>query len=312
MNEFMKEFMKEIMCESERVYFDSREKGFFHVCTNGNCISWMFRDDQDFIAGVNRIGLCKLTSGVDILDYTLMDNHVHFLLYALKTECEVFINRYKQLLSTWIKNKYNLDNHLKCLDSQVIPVANRNALLELVAYIDRNPSVAGIKYLPYYYRWGAARYFFRETGWKNSGFRNVGDLSKDEIGKILKSRTTIPSNWEIDENGMLNPECFLNVSFVESLFQTPLRYLYFLSKKLEGQIDLTLDNSNQRKFIPDQELRNIVEQLAASLFNCNKIASLDFKSRITLAKKLKHEYAASIKQISRMLNLDADSLKGFI
>ncbi len=307
--------MKEIMCESENAYYDSREKGFFHVCTNGNCISWMFKDNQDFAAGVNRVGLCKLSTDTDIIDFTLMDNHVHFLLYAFKQECNVFINRYKQLLSTWIKNKYNLAHHLKDLDSKIIPVPNRNALLDLIAYIDRNPLVAGYKYLPGEYKWGSARYFFKETesvSYMSSNFRKISDFSKEEVAKILKTKSAIPSDWEMNDEGMLNPRCFVNISFVESLFQTPGKYLYFLSKKLEGQIDLTLENSSQRKFIPDQELRNIVNQLAADLYNCSNITTLNFNSRIALAKKLKYEYAATAKQISRMLNLDHDSLKGFV
>ena len=171
-----------------------REKGFFHVCTNGKCISWMFKDDEDFVAGINRTGLCKLASGADIIDYTLMDNHVHFLLYALKTECEVFINRYKQMLSTWIKNKYGLSNHLKCLDSKIIPVPNRDALLDVIAYIDRNAVVAGYKYLPGEYRWGAARFFYKEK--ENDRrisyeFRKVSEFRKDQIAKILMTKVVI-------------------------------------------------------------------------------------------------------------------------
>ena len=314
------------MGKRENVCYDPHgkrfeEREFFHVCTNGNCISWMFQDEQDFIAGINRIGLCKLISGVDVIDFTLMDNHVHFLLYAYKHECEIFINRYKQLLSTWIKNKYDLNNHLKYLESKIILIPNRNALLELVAYIDRNPIVAGYRYLPGEYKWGAARFFFKEAVseslktsefGKVSNYNKVSDYSKEQIAKILRTKTVIPSNWEINDAGMLNPKCFLNVSFVESMFQTPARYLYFISKKLEGQIDLSIGDSNQRKFIPDHEMRNIANQLATSLFNCNNVATLNFKSRITLAKKLKFEYAATTRQISRMLNLDADSLKAFV
>ena len=54
--------------------------GFFHVCTDGTVLPWMFKDQQDFIAGINRIGICKIISGVYVFVFTLMDNHVHFLL----------------------------------------------------------------------------------------------------------------------------------------------------------------------------------------------------------------------------------------
>ena len=30
------------------------EKGYFHICTDGNSIPWMFQDDEDFIKGNRR------------------------------------------------------------------------------------------------------------------------------------------------------------------------------------------------------------------------------------------------------------------
>lgn len=29
-------------------------KRYFHVCTKGSDLEWMFRDDRDFVVGVNR------------------------------------------------------------------------------------------------------------------------------------------------------------------------------------------------------------------------------------------------------------------
>ena len=29
------------------------EKGYFHICTDGNSIPWMFQDDEDFIKGMD-------------------------------------------------------------------------------------------------------------------------------------------------------------------------------------------------------------------------------------------------------------------
>ena len=84
-----------------------QEEGYFHVCTNGNSLPWMFKDDDDFIAGINRIGICKISTGVDVIDYTLMDNHVHFLLYGTITQSQQFLTKYKLLLGKWIQNRYN-------------------------------------------------------------------------------------------------------------------------------------------------------------------------------------------------------------
>ena len=48
----------------------SDEPGYFHICTDGNAVPWIFQDDEDFIAGVNRIGICSITSQVETVAYT--------------------------------------------------------------------------------------------------------------------------------------------------------------------------------------------------------------------------------------------------
>lgn len=53
--------------------------GYFHVCTDGRSLPWMFQDESDFIAGVNRIGICYLRTDAKVIAYVLMDNHVHFV-----------------------------------------------------------------------------------------------------------------------------------------------------------------------------------------------------------------------------------------
>ena len=68
--------------------------GFYHVCTNGTVLPWMFKCEEDFIGGVNRIAVCKVISGVEVWTFTLMDNHVHFLLYGTFEMCKLFIVRY--------------------------------------------------------------------------------------------------------------------------------------------------------------------------------------------------------------------------
>ena len=90
-----------------------------------------------------------------------------------------------------------------------------------------------------------------------------------------------------------------------------VRYLYFLSKKLEGELDNYFSFGTQ-SFLPDKELRVIVGKLALELFGESDLRMLSINSRLKLARKLRYEYASSVKQISRMLHLDAEILKGFV
>ena len=81
------------------------EHGFFHICTDGKAIPWIFQDDEDFIAGVNRIGICSIITGVDTVAYVLMDNHGHFIMYG---SISIFLKRKKVF-----GNHYGLKQYVK-------------------------------------------------------------------------------------------------------------------------------------------------------------------------------------------------------
>ena len=273
----------------------------------------MFKDVEDFRHGLNRIGICKILTGVFVIAYTLMDNHLHFVLYGTMQECKDFINKYKLLLGKWIRQKYGEAEAIRGIPSQIIAIKTPEDLLETIAYIDRNCIMAGFKGIPADYPWGSAKHIFRNSNETDntSTYKKISDYGTIEIREILKTRLQIPGDWTIDSNGMINPTCYLDWKKVEQIFISPVRYIYFLSKKLEGKIDMIVSQSNNT-FIKDKDLRVIVEHLASDMFNCPDIRILKISSRLQIARKLRYEYACTTKQIGRMLHLDQETLKGFI
>lgn len=287
----------------------SDEPGYFHICTDGNVMPWIFQDDEDFIAGVNRIGICSITSKAETVAFTLMDNHSHFITYGTLLACKRFINTYKVLTGKHISRKYKVRNPLRDLPVEIIPIKNEEDLMATIAYLDRNPVIAGFKFLPNEYRWGSARYIFKEYT-QEAQSRRLGDLGFNERRRLLKTRTPLPDDWEVDCHGMLVPcKSFLNTTRLENIFKTPIRYNYFLAKKLEGNIEMA---QGHRTFLPDKELRPVAEQIAMTLFGTSDIKSLNVHSRLRIARELRHGYAATVKQVSRMVYLDTETLKGFI
>lgn len=237
----------------ERIFFNGGDEAFYHICTDGASLDWMFRDDRDFIAGVNRSGICTFLSGAKQMSFVLMDNHVHFVLRGTMPSCKEYISKFKNLTGKYISSRYGVVGHIHTLPTQIIKIDTPDRLLATLAYLDRNPIVAGWRRMPDEYPWGVSRFVFR----------------------------------------------------------TPARYLYFLSKKLEGEMD-NYFSFGTLTFLPDKELRVIVGKLALELFGEADLRMLSINSRLMLARKLRYEYASSVKQISRMLHLDAEMLKGFI
>ena len=291
---------------------DRREAcGFYHVCTNGTVLPWMFRDEADFVAGINRIAICKVIAGVEVWTFTLMDNHVHFLLYSTMSLCKHFIDKYKFLTGIWISQKYGLSKHIKDLPVSIIPLKTEEDILETIAYIDRNAIVAGFKGLPQDYPWASTCLLFRHGKKELSDKIFLKDYTVRQLRDIIRTRVNLPGDWLIDKRGMLDPTCFTEWQKVESLYKSPLRYLFYLTKKLEGKINLTL-SQNQKSFISDRDLREVTKNLCFESFGQSDVRTLDLKKRLHIAKILKRDYASTPKQISRMLHLDSDILKDFI
>ena len=284
--------------------------GYFHVCTDGRTLPWMFQNESDFVAGVNRIGICCLRTDAKVIAYVLMDNHVHFVLRGTMSQCKEFITLYKQLTGTWIRVKYGLNDFLRLLPTNILLLETEDRLLNTIAYIDRNPVVAGYKYLATEYPWGSARYVFKDFR-EISDTRPLSALSCRCQRTLLSTRVTLPGDWRIDNKGMLCPDAFMDFSVIESYFKTPVRYSYFLAKKLEGVVEQELESS-QKIFIPDIELREIVRKMIAQDYGKDSITELDVNARISIARKLRWHYASTLKQISRMVHLDSAALDGFI
>ena len=295
---------------AERYSFEGGPSGFYHVCTDGASLEWLFRDDSDFIAGVNRAGICSVVSGVRLVTFVLMDNHVHFVVHGQMPSCKDFILRYKNLTGKYIYSRYGIRGHTHTLPAEIIRIDTPDRLLATLAYIDRNPIVAGWRMMPDEYRWGVSRFMFR-SGMAPGNIRRLDTFSLREQGVLLGTHVRLPQDWRVDESGMLDVRCFVDVAFLEKLFRSPGRYLYFLSKKLEGDVDKFF-TMGTRTFVQDKDLRLIVEKLAKESYGEGNVRLLSVNTRLLLARKLRYEYASTVKQISRMLYLDAGLLKGFV
>lgn len=288
------------------------ELGFFHVCTDGRNLSWMFQDDEDFVAGVNRIAICFLKTNAKVIAYVLMDNHVHFVLYGSMLQCKTFINLYKKLLGMYIKQRYGVAEHLRSLNTEIIRIDNEESLLNTIAYLDRNSIVAGYRYMPGEYQWGSSKYVFKDAQNHNwSNWRTLSSMSVREQREVLKTKQMLPQEWKIDDRGMIWPLSFLDVSVLESYFKTPLRYSFFLSKKIEGYVENEFKNS-RKLFVPDKELRPIVKNIALERYGSEDVLGLHVNDRLAIARELRYNYASTVKQIARMVQLEVSLLEGFV
>ena len=55
---------------------------YYHICTEGSKDSIIFRDDEDYIAAMNYIAISCVERPMNLLAFSVMSNHLHFILQS--------------------------------------------------------------------------------------------------------------------------------------------------------------------------------------------------------------------------------------
>ena len=260
-----------------------------------------FRDEEDFKAGMNTVAiLAAVAPTVHILAFTLMSNHVHFVLECSYEEATSFINAFKKYHSRYLHCKYGFKETLRGnhVDIQRINLTE-DSPERVIAYVLMNCVAANICLYPADYPWGTGNIYFRMTERKG---RRIGTLSKREQVRVLHSKAYLPADYILGEDGYILPESYTKVSFVEALFHTPKRMLFFLqnSSKAKQRIE---SNDQMVPAFKDQLIISAIPDLCHSLFRKNKLSDLTPEQRIELLRQIHYRFSANINQIGRVSGL---------
>ena len=139
-------------------------KKCWHFSTDGKAVDVIFYDDDDFISGMNRIYVTLKSYRIVILAFSLMDNHLHFVLYGDFDECNRFMHDYVRRTSRHIAITHG-DNHRMegvPIDYQIV---NTDAYLKtVICYTIKNAPSAGIPFNAWDYPWSSGPLYFRRSG----------------------------------------------------------------------------------------------------------------------------------------------------
>ena len=283
------------------------ETPIWHLCTDGETQCLIFRDKEDLKEGMNLVGLslAKFRSRISSLTFSLMNNHMHFLIQGEKEDIETFFNylygKIRRMLlrqnrgSDMPKPKYSLmqitsDNHLK------------NA----IAYVNRNGYVANTNVTPFSHEWGAARYFFNTTQ-TNEGKKFLKEMYKRELMNLFHTHDIdFPSNYYLT-NGYISPLCYCKIAECEMLFRNAHQYCWLITRNVESFKEVA-DQIGDKIFYTDEELYSAMLQFTNKHFKNIKINTLDKNEKIQTAKYLRFSFNASTRQISRILKIQEQLL----
>lgn len=274
----------------------------YYVVTTGkieNAV--MFRDDEDFTAGMNYVAIVAARhSRVKVIAFILMSNHVHFVLIGAREDVEAFTLDFKTRYSSYFSRKYGVKGLLKRneIDFSEIDMAPESRE-QAIAYVLMNCVAANICYQANQYPWGTGNIYFNPT--KPTG-RVIGKITAREKQKILHTNDYhLPSNWIVSDEGVILPQNYVDVEIVESCFRTPKRMGYFLQNSSKAKKRLETDE-NLPAFT-DQAIIGILPQLYRSLFHKNSFQELRPDEQTELMRQIRFRFSADIHQIARVCGL---------
>ena len=281
-------------------------KKVFFITTAHLSEGLWFRDDEDFKVGMNFVAIQAWRSGVVILSFVLMSNHLHFVLIGTEESVRDFICGLKGRYSLYLRKNYGYKEFLRRNDVDIREIDFEDEALErAIAYVQMNPVAANICLHPTQYRWGTGNAFF--NGERTDGVP-VGKYSGRALEKLLHSNSTnLPTNYIIGANQYVLPESYVDVAGVEKLFRTPGRMNYFLTNSAKARRRLEKMDNNLPAF-RDQVITNAIPDLLSNLFKKRSQTELNEKELIEFLRQLMFRFCADVHQISRITGLSYEEI----
>lgn len=267
----------------------------------------IFRDRSGYIAGMNAIPVYVLSYNVRMLSFCLMNNHVHFIICGQEDNCMKFIRHYRKRLAV-IAGSGRDDVRMAGICIKRIDDADY--LMRAIGYVLRNPVNAGWKIMPMHYEWCSAGLYFRGYHGAFPVGRTVSSLNYRERRRLLGSHVELPEHYTMSPEGMIYPECYVDIGAVERLFLNPGRLLYRLSRNDDVGLELEMTSDVLRKVqYRDEELAGSVLSICREEFRCASIQNLTVEQRYILAGMLRKRYGTGFRQTARLTGTDPAVLR---
>lgn len=286
----------------------------WHFSTDGNAVDAMFFDERDFRDAMNGIYVLLQKYKVIILAFVLMDTHVHFILYGEFGECNRFMHDLVARISRGLHLRYGYSNKLSGLPVNYQKIDTDRYLKTAICYVVRNPTVAGLPYLPWNYPWSSGPlYFHRDLPWSMATRPEASalfELTTLERRKALKSRM-VDKNSDFLIDGLVLPQQYVAVDVVERIFRTTSGYHFFLCTCRESDVE-SREGRISRLSIPMQEMRQHRIEICRQMYGRSTMNTMNTEQRLRVARALRAKYSSSVKQLARLCGLIYEEVKDMI
>ncbi len=270
---------------------------FHHVYTKGLEDNIIFRDREDYTTGMNHVALCTFCTGINMLAFTLMSNHFHFIVHGKAENVKRFIDMYKTYISRYIYNKYRTSSLLRHVKTGCKTIENSgDALKTAIAYVLRNHIKAGINQSVQGYEWSSGRCYFAGSDLLE-GSRSVSELGIMEYRRIMHSKTLIEGQYRINRKGYIDPASYICIDFVESCFGRVQSLDFFIyksgsSRPKEGPVDFS-----------DELVMAGLREILNKKYEVTDISELKDVLKRDVILTLKRQFNCGPKQLARITKM---------
>lgn len=274
---------------------------FWHICTDGQSMEIICETEEDYKFAVTVIAIAAALTGVKILTFQVMSNHIHVIVEGLESMCKDFFSEVKRRLRRY-RNSNGRFASFEKFEASFIPIDNLRSMRYEIAYSNRNGYLANPSCTPFSYPWGAGYLYFNPRAFVTDA-APFGDLTRDEKLKMCRSRIPdLPAGYMV-KDGLILPQSFCAIKYGESLFRDAHQYFSIVSKNYEAYSEIA-KRLGDDVFLTDDEMFAALSMLAKKKYGDGRVTLLPNASKIELAKTMRSDYNASEGQIQRMLRLD--------
>lgn len=279
---------------------------FYHVYTKGLEDNLIFRERQDYITGMNYIALCTFISGIDMLAFSLMSNHFHFVIYGTMEEARLFMNQYKWHISRYLNKRHGSIKLLRHVKTGYKLIEHSGETLKtVIAYVLRNHIKAGINHSVQGYEWSSGHCYFAGTDLLACTVP-LCDLGTREYRKLMHTKTRLNSSYRINGRGYIEPASYVNVTFVESCYGRVQSLDYFIykaggSRTKEGPVDFS-----------DKLVMSGLQEILNKKYDLAELTELNDSMKRDVMMLLKRQFNCSPKQLARIMKMSLNDVAVYL
>lgn len=240
------------------------ETGIYHAMVRGINQQDIFHDEDDFKRYLKTIKKLCIESGVSILGYCLMTNHVHLLIRERDQDVSVFMKRLGVSYAYWYNWKYERTGHVFQDRFKSEGVGSDAYLLKVIRYIHQNPVKAAIVLNPEEYQWSSCAVYYRYDG---------------------------------QTMDFLDTKLILSI-FSEQEKEAIVRFRNYMEECNEERC---LDCRESRR-VGDTEAYQIIKEIMKGR-PVTVLQTMDQEGRSQILNRLRNEYGLSLRQLTRITGL---------